>query len=417
MNKKSILTFVILFMFIIFNCSKNNPTDTDIDSDASLKELPRALTQAEVSLIESDNKFGLKLFKEISAQENDKNLFISPLSVSMALGMTYNGAGGTTEEAMRSTLEYGDMTNEDINGAYKSLIELLLGLDPLVQMQIANSIWYRQGFSVKNEFIDLNTTYFDASVSELDFSDPGAPDIINNWVDDKTNGKITEIIDYIPFYAFMYLVDALYFKGTWKYEFDAENTNDDNFTLPSGSETTCDMMNLTGALNYKDSELFQAVELPYGDGYFSMIVFLPKPSMDIDDLISGLTQENWDSWTDGFSEADVDFYLPKFKLEYELELNDVLIALGMQIAFSESEADFSDISEQYQMYISKVKHKTYVDVNEEGTEAAAVTAVEVSFTSEGGSIFMKVNRPFLFAIKENNSGTIMFMGKIVEPVY
>ena len=414
MLKKSFLTVLILGVLILLQCSKDNPFDTDKNLDPSTKELPRTLSQAEEKLIASDNKFGLKLFKEISNQENNKNLFISPLSVSMALGMTYNGSNGTTEEAMRNTLEYGDMTKEDINESYKSLIELLLGLDPLVQMEIANSIWYRQGFTVENEFIDLNTTYFDAEVTELDFSDPNAPDVINNWIKNKTHEKIEGIIDYIPFYAVMYLIDAIYFNGTWKYEFDPENTKDDNFTLTTGSKTSCRMMNLTGSLHYKETNLFQAVELPYGDGYYSMTVFLPKQGVGIDEMISGVTQEDW---VEGFSEANVDLYLPKFKLEYEIELTDVLTALGMEIAFSET-ADFTGINDIGGLLISKVKHKTFVDVNEEGTEAAAVTAVEVSFTSIGdGSITMNVNRPFLFTIRETNSGTILFMGKIVEPVY
>ena len=378
---------------------------------------PRELTTLEKQLVESDNSFGLKLFKEIAKTQVDTNIFISPLSIAMALSMTYNGSAGTTEEAMRNTLEFGNMSFQDINESFKSLIQLLTNLDPKVKFQIANSIWYRLGFSVEQDFLDVNKTYFDAEVRDLDFSSPTAPDIINAWVDENTNGKIKEIIDRINPLVVMYLINAIYFKGTWTYEFDKDLTTDDIFTKTDSSQVPCRMMNQEGNFSYLENTDFQAVDLPYGDGKFSMTILLPKPGKSIDEFIAEITTENWIQWTNAFTENAGKLYMPKFKLEYEIKLNKSLSNMGMGIAFDIRQADFSRINPNEDLFISEVKHKTFVEVDEEGTEAAAVTSVEISLTmTDPTGFIMVVNRPFVFIIRENHSNTILFMGKVVEPV-
>lgn len=375
----------------------------------------RDLTAAEKSIVDSDNRFGLKLFSQIIEEEKDKNVFISPLSVSMALGMTYNGANGETQEAMQKTLELDGLTLQEVNESYKSLIELLTGLDPKVRFQIANSIWYRQELSFEKEFIDLNKTYFNAEVKGLNFSDPNAAKTINGWVDENTNGKIKEIVDDpIDPLLVMFLINAIYFKGTWTYEFDKNLTKDDWFVLPDGSKKACKMMEQEGEFRYFQAADFQAIDLPYGDGDFSMTIFLPCPGKDIDSLIMEFDQKNWDLWMGSFFNQKLTLQFPKFVLAYELLLKDVLKKLGMAVAFDPDRADFTKMYKGPEsLFISKVKHKTFVDVNEEGTEAAAVTSVEIGITSVGN--FMRVDRPFVFAIRENKSQTILFMGKIVEP--
>jgi serpin B len=383
----------------------------------------RDLTLAEMQLVESDNSFGLKLFREVNTQEGVKNIFISPLSVSMALGMTYNGAAGTTEQAMRSTLEYGGMTLEDINESYQGLTDLLLGLDPEVTLEIANSIWYRKGLPVERDFVKRTSEYFGALVTGLDFSAAGAASKINDWVSESTNGKIEEIVDDpIDPSLVMFLINAIYFKGTWTYQFEKNQTKNGDFTLSGGSRKTVKMMTLEGDLDYSGTESFQAVDLPYGGEAFSMTVILPGEDQDLDLLVSEISQETWDGWVSGFEETQVHLEMPKFTLEYELLLNDVLTALGMGEAFDEGNADFSGICRCREllgenMYISKVKHKTFVQVDEEGTEAAAVTSVEMAVTGDSGPIQMRVDKPFLFAIREHMSGTILFMGKIVDPEF
>jgi serpin B len=410
MPKKMNLLSVVLIAIAVLQCS-NNPTAAD-------RVVSRELTASEKLLVESNDRFGLKLFKEIVKEEKDKNIFISPLSVSMALGMTYNGAAGTTREAMQKTLELSGLTIEEVNKSYKSLLELLSQLDPKVRLQIANSIWYRKGMSFEQEFIDLNKAYFDALVSELDFDDPKAAETINGWVDENTNGKITQIVDPpIDPMMVMFLINAIYFKGTWTYEFDKELTKDADFFLADGSKSRCKLMTREDKFQYFENSDFQAIDLPYGDGDFTMIVFLPRMSKDIDSLIAEFSQENWNGWINSFSEREGTLELPRFTLKYELKLNDVLKALGMTIAFQPYVADFSNMYKGPQdLYISEVKHKTFVEVNEEGTEAAAVTSVGVAMTSVDPTVFwMRVDRPFVFAIRENKSQTLLFVGKIVEP--
>jgi len=380
---------------------------------ASTTVSARELTEAEKALVESDNSFGFKLFQNIAAAEKDKNVFISPLSVSMALGMTLNGAAGSTREAMETTLELSGLTMQEINESYQSLIELLTGLDPKVIFQIANSIWYRQELSFEQDFIDLNKIYFDADVTGLDFGDPDAANVINRWVDDNTNGKIEEIVDAEDLAVdVMFLINAIYFKGTWTYEFDPASTRDDLFNLPDGSQKACKMMMQEGDFQYFEDSDFQAVDLPYGDGDFSMTIFLPHPQKDVDSLVAELDQDNWNQWIGSFSEEELMLEFPKFKLEYELNLNEALEALGMGIAFTPAEADFTRMRKSGGLWIDEVKHKTFVEVNEQGTEAAAVTSAGMT---EFCPPSMRVDRPFIFVIREHHSETILFMGKIVEP--
>jgi len=345
---------------------------------------------------------------------------ISPLSVSLALAMTYNGADGDTKEAMEKTLELNGLTVDEINENYKILIDALASVDPKVLMNIANSIWYEQIFEVEQDFINVNQNYFYAEVSPLDFTNPDAVTTINNWVADKTNDKITEIINEIPPLAVMYLINAIYFKGIWKYEFDESDTEEKSFYLSDGTTKDVPMMVQEASFNFFSNDIMQAVEMPYGAGNYSMIILLPQYSKTPDDIIGQLTNENWNSWLSEFYEAEkVQIHLPKFKFEYKNLLNDELINMDMGIAFSGS-ADFSKINPFEQLFISRVIHKSFIEVNEEGTEAAAVTAVEISLTSSGGgegAIFFHVNQPFIFAIKEKYTNTIVFMGRVMEPKY
>ena len=384
--------------------------------------IPRELTASEKRLIEADNTFGFKLFRQITEGVRDENVFISPLSIAMALGMTYNGADGTTREAMQSTLELSGLSPEEVNESYQSVMVLLGGLDPKVRFDIANSIWYRQGFPVKEEFVNLNNEYFNAVVSALDFGDPNASKTINAWVGENTNGRITEIVpDAIDPLTVMFLINAIYFKGTWTYEFDRDVTEDDWFTLPNGSNVRCKMMMQEGNFQYFDNADFQVIDLPYGDGDFSMTVFLPRPGKDISSFIGQFDQDNWDIWIREFSKQPGTVQFPKYTLTYEAQLNEILTALGMGAAFDPSEADFGKMYDEGKVsenvYISQVKHKTFIKVDEEGTEAAAVTSVEMGSTSVGPSgFFMRVDRPFVFVIREDHSQAILFMGKIIEPV-
>jgi serine protease inhibitor len=363
---------------------------------------------------ESVNDFGLKLFKKLSDQGTGDNIIISPLSVSLALTMTYNGAEGETREAMASTLEQSDLSSEEINESFKGLSDSLTLLDSAVVFQIANSIWYRQELRVERDFLDLNRSFFDAMISPCDFNDPGTVDTINGWVSDNTNGKIPEIVDKpIDLNLVMILINAIYFHGSWTKQFDVEDTRDDQFALLDGSKIACKMMNQEGRFRYLENDIFQAVELPYGNGAFGMVIFLPKPGGGIDDLIGRFDGDSLKLWPGRLHGRQGTISMPRFRIEYEEKLNDMLSSMGMGIAFS-GKANFSGISRD--MFISYVKHKTFVEVNEEGTEAAAVTSVGMATSAAPTESFiMRVDRPFLFLIRDSRSGTILFLGKIIDP--
>jgi serpin B len=412
MSRKFQFTITLLFSFFLITCIKD-PAAISADK----KKVARQLTVSEQSLVKSDNEFGLKLFQKVVEQEGEKNIFISPLSVSMALGMTCNGANGSTKEAMENTLELSHLTIQQINESYKTLIELLTSLDSKVTLDIANSIWYRQEFTFEPEFIDLNKTYFNAEVSGLNFNDPNSVGIINNWVDKNTNGRITEVINSINPLDVMFLINAIYFKGTWTYEFDKDLTKDDWFYLSTGSEVACKMMEQKGDFQYFANADFEAADLPYGDGYFSMTIILPKPGTNIDDIIARFTPDDWEEWMSGFKKQGLVVQMPKFKLQYKLSLIPTLSALGMEIAFTD-QADFTRMYPPGDLYISDVKHKTFVEVNEEGSEAAAVSSVTIGITSLGDPTIpvFRVDRPFIFVIRDQHSGSIIFAGKIIEPV-
>jgi len=380
--------------------------------------LPRALTAQEQQLIQADNRFAIKLLRETYSELRDTlpNLFVSPLSVAMALGMTYNGAATTTEDAMRSTLELDSMTVDQVNHANQSLIALLRGLDPRVKFQIANSIWYRLGFTVEPPFLDANRTYYDARVQALDFTAPTAVPTINAWVNEQTQGKIKEIITGIPNDVVMYLINAIYFKGDWMQQFDKTLTAPLPFHLQDGSTVNVPTMTYgtEAAIRQTWTPTARIIELPYGGGAFSMTIVLPREDLTVDSVVSELTLDDWNSWIAALDTTSAELYLPKFKLENSLSLVHPLTGLGMGVAFSDF-ADFSKINRAGGLTITDVLHKTYVDVNEEGTEAAAVTAVVIGFVCACQPAPVRIDRPFLFALRENLSGTILFMGVIRRP--
>jgi serpin B len=337
----------------------------------------------------------------------------------MALGMTLNGAGGTTRQAMEETLELHGLTPEEINESYRHLIDLLVGLDPTVQFGIANSIWYReQGQDPEAAFLEACQQYFDARISPMDFSDEGAADTINAWVEEHTGGKIDQIVQSpIPGDVIMFLINAIFFKGSWTYQFDEDRTEDGYFFRSDGSPVMCPMMTQRGLFRHYDHDDYRVLDLPYGDGAFRMTIFVPRPHNDLDSLLAQIDPERFDSqkmdfWLGFLSSDSLDIFLPRFTLEYELELKEVLSSMGMAEAFSPA-ADFTQMYAGGGVWIDKVKHKTFVEVNEEGTTAAAVTSV-VMIDSIDDSLFY-VDRPFLFVIREAVSGTALFIGKVVDP--
>jgi serine protease inhibitor len=370
-------------------------------------------------LVSANTSFGFKLYREVASKSAGNNVFISPASVALCLSMTYNGAVGETKEAMERALETHGLTHAELNRAYAALRSELENPDPRVQLQIANSLWARKGISFNPAFIARNKEFYGAEVTALDFGDPGAPAIINAWVKDKTKDKIEKIVDSIDAQSVLFLINAIYFKGAWSTEFDKAKTKDDVFTVGSGSQKRLPMMTQSGKYDYYEAKNFQAVSLPYGSGRVSMYVFLPSAGTSIGQFLPSLTAANWDVWMKSFSKTQGAIVLPRFKVEYEITLNDALKALGMGVAFDPDRANFGGMFQTTQnAFISKVKHKTFAEVNEEGTEAAAVTSAEISVTSIAQprkSFRMVVDRPFFFAIRDNKTGSMLFLGSIVDP--
>jgi serpin B len=395
-------------------CSSNTAPETETPSP-TLDALPRALTTGEQKVIGAANDFSFALFRRLSAARADSNVFTSPLSASMALGMSMNGAAGTTYDEMRAILGFGaSATETEIGESYKSLITLLRGLDPGVDFRIANSIWYRTGFPVQPAFLDAGRNWFDAQVSALDFDGPNAPRTINDWVSTSTAGKIPTIVDRIEDDQVMFLINAIYFKGSWRARFDPTRTIDATFH-GIASDQPARLMHRDGTIRHLQTADFSAVDLPYGNSAYSMTVLLPNAGSNVDAVAASLQSSAWTGWANQFRDADVDLYLPRFKLEWERELIPDLQSLGMRAAFVDGGADFSRMSSLgRQLFISLVKQKTYVDVNEEGTEAAAATSVGISLTSAPVRIVFRVDRPFIFVLRERLSGSILFMGKIVR---
>jgi serine protease inhibitor len=405
MNRTFIPCLIILAM--VAGCSKDNASEK--------KEIVQVtLTPHQKSLVLSNNAFGFDMFRTINNNDTGKNVFISPLSISLALAMTYNGADGETKTEMQNTLRFPDFSAEDVNGYFQTLSNTLLDLDPTVKLGIANSIWYRQDFTVLPEFVTVNQTYYNAEVQALDFSSQAAVDKINHWVATKTNDKITKVIDAIPDNLVMFLINAIYFKGQWTYEFKKDATADGPFHVTPEMQSTVPYMHQEGTFNYYSNDKLQLVEMPYGQGNFSMIVLLPKSGYSATSLAGELTPETWSDLTDHMEKMNVAISMPRFKFEYEKILNDDLTALGMGRAFTDM-ADFSKINGTGGLCISFVKHNSFVEVNEEGTEAAAVTVVgiiETSINPEPRVIPFIVDHPFVFAIRETTTNTILFMGKV-----
>lgn len=362
------------------------------------------------------NTFGFNVFKEIVKHEPDANVVISPVSISLCLGMAQNGAAPSILEDMRSTLGLSGYALESADQAYRDLMDYLMTLDFWVQCRVANSVWYRDGWTLNEGFRRNCETYFDSEVKGLDFYSQDAPDIINRWVDDKTGGRIPEIIlEPIDPQIQIILVNAVYFKGFWTHKFNRNSTGDAWFTLADGSRQRCRMMYQGPGNHYTAFEgpNFFGMDLAYGDSIFSMTVLLPKPGVHVDSVIVDLDQANWKAWTGGFEPWYGMLYMPKFELEYFVELEPALRVLGMGEAF-DSPCAFTKMFEDMCIFLAWVRHRTYIRVDEDGTEAAAVT-------DAGGATGIppefRIDRPFVFLIRDNRSDTVLFLGKVADPGY
>ncbi len=418
-----LISFLLLWLSCDKETSIKEPTDepnneqVNDQGNASWNEF--ILSEKSEDVIAASNTFGFDIFRLILADEPaDKNLFISPTSISLALAMLLNGANSTTESSMSYAMRTSNLTMDQINATYKDLIDELTTVDEKVLLAIANSIWYRNGFSVEDDFLDINEVYYNAEIASLDFSSSQAVNIINNWCAENTNNRIQEVITEIDPLTMMFLLNAIYFKGAWTREFNPEYTYDDYFMLSDYTGKQVKTMLMEDTIMYSWNSLFRTCELNYGRGNYSMIILLPNAENSVEDIADQLTSENWDTMIAALDSQWVRLTLPKFTFSYEKDLNEILSEMGMAIAFSPEAANFSGLCLETPVFISLVKHNTFVEVNEEGTEAAAVTTEICDATEDdpNGPIKMFVNRPFLFAIREKSSKAVVFIGKVGDPI-
>ena len=422
--KKLFLYAGLLALLVAAGCKSDNnepipepkPTPgTTVDTTRHITPVvPVELKKAEK--VARDNAFTFDLLRAVRKHSTDANVFISPLSVSMALNMTLNGAAGATADEMRTALRESGYSTADINAYSRELREALLRADPKTTIGIANSIWYRQGATVKAPFIEANRTYYDAEVQALDFSSPTATATINGWCAQKTHNKIKEIVKQVDPTTFMYLINAVYFKGAWTTRFEKKNTRSMIFQRADGSTQQVQMMNLKDTFRCASSDVCDYLEMDYGNHAFSMVIMLPKDGKTTRDVIATMDGKKWADAIQSLTLKEIRVLLPRFKAEYEYPMHEhILPDMGMKLPFNPELADLSgiaDIGAFGRLFISSVIHKTFVQVDEEGTEAAAVTSIDIVGSNE--SSFFIVDRPFLFAIREKSTGVILFIGEIGE---
>lgn len=406
MFKRFLIIAFVASAIIFQSCSRNmNP----LESTETINRI--TLSPTEDQAVQATNNFSFTLFKNIARQKSDSNVFISPFSVSMALSMALNGASGQTFTDMRTTLGFGDISQDSINQIFADLYWQLQHLDSKVIFTIANSIWYDRRFNPSQNFIDVTKRYFHAQVNPLDFADPSAVATINHWVDVNTNGKIKQILSRISRDEVLFILNALYFKGTWQYAFDEKATEDGWFFPTPDSQISCKMMQGNLKFSAWSNDQLITLQLPYGKGLYRMAIIMPQ---DLQQFIDSFNNEQWQTFLANAHPQETVIKMPKFRFSFGMRLNDILKAMGMSIAFDPLHADFSRLAPHDQLFITRVDHKAYVDVNESGTEAAAVTNVGIGRTTETTAI--TIDHPFIFVIYEKSSGTILFMGLIRNPV-
>jgi serpin B len=396
------LIFIFASMLLIVSCKDVEPINVIEDAK------PITLTVTMQKRVNQDNEFAFDIFKKTSNESNQANVLISPLSISIALGMTLNGATDETKTGIEKALKMSGLTLNNINDYYKVMQTTLPTIDPKTTLNIANSIWYKTGYPVKTEFLTVNKNYFNAEVREMDFSQAWAKDTINNWIARKTNNHIKDMLDQIPADVVMYLINAVYFKGMWKQPFNVKATKETNFTNYLNTQQKVNMMYQKDTFSYFANEKAQYLDMPYGNNAFSMTVILPTQISSVNDVLETLDTESWNLALNKMESEEVMVYLPRFKSKSKFLLNNVLKSMGMARAFEDND-EFRNMANS-DLYISRVLHDTAIEVTEEGTVAAAATIVEMTEKAMFNSIF-NANRPFIYIIREKSTGVILFIGK------
>lgn len=404
-------TFILLIFGLMIGCkSTEEPT---VNNEFK----PIQLTSAQKMRVSQDNDFAFDFLNKTIASVHESNVFVSPMSLSIALGMLRNGAQGETKTEIEMALKLSGLTDDEINSYYQIMQTSLPKMDGKTDLSIANSIWLREGFSVKADFLKVNAEYFNAYIKALDFNNQNLSlDTINGWCAKKTNNLIPKVLYEIDPNAMMFIMNAVYFKGVWTKQFNPQSTKESSFTNENKETKTVNMMSKEDTVLYGENENAQFVDLPYGNGAFSMTVILPKSGKTTADILQGLNSESFNELNKTMGQRKVKIFIPRFQTKNTYILNDALKSMGMKKAFDSSKSQLDGISDFKPLFVSFVQQDTYVEVTEEGTKAAAVTTIGIYTTSlpvEDTPVFL-VNKPFIFLIHEKSTGVILFIGKIGE---
>lgn len=415
--KSGLFGTALSILFTFTSCEKEGSTNQQVDPGNPVNI---ALEVYQKEVIDSANRFAFDLFAPIvaGAKEND-NIMISPFSISSALSMTMNGANGETFEAMRKALRLEGKSLQEINETYLKLMTDMVPVDERVVLEIANSVWVEKRLDVKQKFMTDLQNWYNAEARGIDVTDPNAVKIVNDWIAEKTHDKITDMLDYLDPDLAMLLINAVYFNGKWRNQFDKDDTKEEPFYITPSEPKNVPMMFKEDNLKVTKVDGLTLVDIPYGQGNYSMLIALPDEGSEVSDMEEVLSPSKWNEWMAKLENNThkVELRMPKFKYEYKRLLNNDLINLGMGIAFSDF-ADFSNISD-IPTKINRVLHQSFIEANEEGTEAAAATVVEMvvsSYPPPEPSVWkIDIDHPFIYFIHETSTGTILFLGKVGDP--
>ena len=370
------------------------------------------LTTKATDFVSQGNDFAFDFISRVN-DTAEGDFFISPLSMQFLLGMLLNGADGQTADEICSVLGYGAGEVDDVNDYCLSMLKQLPNLDKKTKLEIANAIVVNQNYTLLDKFKATTKKYFEAEVSNMDFTDAaGTANKINKWCSRHTNGLVPKIIDKVEPNDIVYLMNALYFKSQWKEKFSKSNTAQEPFTREDGSKLNVQMMKQEEDFRYQDNDILRAVCLPYGNWSYTMMVILPADGKTLDDVIKYLNTDNWNEFKRSMVTCDVDLWLPRFESKFEIRLNDLLSSMGMPSAFSPLAANFSAMSDT-PLYLSLVQQNAAIKVDEEGTEAAAVSfsVGKAMAAAPGEHVVFHADSPFLYLITESSTGAILFAGK------
>ncbi|MFO7903947.1 MAG: serpin family protein [Pirellulaceae bacterium] len=377
------------------------------------------VTEQVRSVARSNNEFALDLYGQLRATDTG-NLFFSPASISTALAMTYAGAEGETEQEMAETLNF-DLPEDQVHSAFASLMSLLgAPPDESYELRVANRLWGQEDYGFLPAYLETTRENYGAELAQVDFVNKTGQvrKEINAWIEEQTNNKIKDLLPpgSVDRLTRLVLTNAVYFKGKWEHEFDKEATRDAPFTVSPDEQVEVPLMFQKRKFKYGETAELQLLEMGYQGQDLSMLLLLPKKVDDLAAIEEKLSGENLEKWSAGMRKKEVRTYIPRFELTEEFQLNSMLSALGMPSAFEPGRADFSGMNGKKDLYITAALHKAFVDVNEEGTEAAGATGIVMGITSmpTEPTVF-RADHPFIFLIRHDPTGSILFMGRVTNP--